>query len=326
MQSRRPQLTLDSSLFEEDNNEQDELLTTFRQDGVTIGPDYLRLDGATITRGQLLPDCLTRHEQIGKGAFSTVYKATWANKRQKQQSNDDGAQPQHTVDREITVAVKIFTMDSSSRNDMLVKELKSLVSIQQTLQNVSKSLIQLHGAFLQQDQVAMVLEYMNTGSLDDFLRTRDSRLPSNLLASIAFQVLDGLSALHKFKILHRDLKPANILLDSVRGAVKLADFGLASDASSSSLNMAVLGTSKFMAPERLRGRAYGRTSDLWSFGLCLIQCLTLEPPWKDCQSLVELLVTVEETQPQDVVPEHTEARLAEILVACLQQDPGTCRC
>ena len=49
--------------------------TTFRADGVSIGRDYLRLEGTTVTRGELLPDTLTLQEIIGRGAFSVVQRA-----------------------------------------------------------------------------------------------------------------------------------------------------------------------------------------------------------------------------------------------------------
>lgn len=305
-----PGLTLDSELFAEIDNESDELLTTFRQDGVSIGQDYLRLEGTTISRGELLPDCLHLHEQIGKGAFSTVYRATWVNRC-------DASQSETTVQ----VAVKKFSVQCSTRKDMLVKEIKSLITMQQSLRNTHHSLVQLHGAFLQHSTVAVVLQYMDMGSLEDYLTTRKERLAYDMIASLAYQILEGLNILHDHKILHRDLKPANVLLDT-SGVIKLCDFGLASDAASSCLNSTVLGTSKFMAPERLRGISYGRSSDLWSFGLCLLQCLTLESPWQDCNSLVDLLITVEESKPDDIIPVDTQDGLVEILRSCLQHDPG----
>lgn len=316
---QRPQLTLDPDLFENHDDESDKLLTTFRQDGLSIGQDYLRLEGATFARGQRLLDCLETNELIGRGAFSKVYKGTWTN-------SPALAQEDHPVPASTTVAVKMFPIDSAARrNEMLIKELRTLVEIQRSLRASTQCLIQLHGAFLQNDCVAMVLEYMDRGSLDDWLKDRTMNLPPDAMASLAFQTLNGLSALHAVKILHRDLKPANILLDSIHGAVKLADFGLVSNASSaSSLNMTVLGTSKFMSPERLRGRAYGRSSDMWSFGLCLLQCLTLEPPWVGVHSLVELLITVEETLPDDMTAGYTiEPGLLEMIHVCLQKDACT---
>jgi serine/threonine protein kinase len=89
-----------------------------------------------------------------------------------------------------------------------------------------------------------------------------------------------------------------------------------------SLNTTVLGTRKFMAPERLRAKLYGRSSDIWSFGLILLECVTGLPPWKDVTSVVDLLVTVEETDVKELVPPTVEAGLEEMIRMSMQQDPG----
>ena len=78
-----------------------------------------------------------------------------------------------------------------------------------------------------------------------------------------------------------------------------------------------------MAPERLRARAYGRSSDVWSFGLILLECIG-NIPWKNVTSIVELVITVEETDVTDVLASLPTASrgLREILLLCLQQEPG----
>jgi serine/threonine protein kinase len=165
------------------------LETTFRLDGVSIGKDYLRLEGTTLTRGELNKDTLQLQEQIGRGAFSTVHKAIWK--------------------RRETVAVKTFRVEqttSSQRNEMLVKELKTLSRIQQ-----HESLVKLKGAYLHEFTVSMVLEYMDRGSLDDHV-TAIGELSCDAIACISYQILQGLKYLHGSQLLHRDLKPANILL------------------------------------------------------------------------------------------------------------------
>jgi serine/threonine protein kinase len=197
---------------------------------------------------------------------------------------------------------------------MLVKELKTLSRIQQ-----HESLVKLKGAYLHEFTVSMVLEYMDRGSLDDHV-TAIGELSCDAIACISYQILQGLKYLHGSQLLHRDLKPANILLNSV-GQVKLCDFGLA--ALTDSMNTTILGTTKFMAPERLRGQAYGRSSDLWSFGLCLLQCVTGTAPFGECISLVELVVTVEEVgSVEEWLTSCKEKGLYEMVMACLQQEPG----
>lgn len=280
--------------------------TTYRQDGVSIGKDYLRLEGLTVTRGELTPESLSSHEIVGKGAFSTVRRAVWRRK---------------AVDIEpLSVAIKQFSLMESSkqRREMLLKELRALCRMD------NECLVHLHGAFLEADaeSVTMVLEFCDKGSLHDLLGNQHQRpLSEYMVAPIAYQTLCGLSFLHQHRLLHRDIKPQNILLHS-NGSVKLCDFGI-STLGDQSLNMTVVGTTRFMAPERLRARTYGRSSDVWSLGLVLLECSTGVAPFDDVTSMVELVVTVEEASVEELVPSSLDKNLREILIGCLRQEPGT---
>ena len=69
--------------------------------------------------------------------------------------------------------------------------------------------------------------------------------------------------------MHRDIKPSNVLVNS-RGEIKLCDFGVSGELVNSIANTFV-GTSTYMAPERIRGAAYSIKSDVWSVGLTLME-------------------------------------------------------
>ena len=88
--------------------------------------------------------------------------------------------------------------------------------------------------------------------------------------------------------------------------------------------MSVLGTTKYMAPERLAGEAYGRPSDLWSFGLLLLECLTGKPPFQEISSLVDLLVTLQDQEIDfaKLLPANLEPGLVEMILGSLQLQPG----
>lgn len=300
---KRPQqlsISLASSTVEESTWQWGQ--TTYRKENLSIGPNYLRIEGRTVSRGQLGPGKLDFEDVIGKGNFSTVLSAQWL-------KNDNEM---------VRVAVKelCLTQTSKKRRAMLMQELQTLYMFQ------SEFLIKLHGAFLQEDTIYMVLEMMDRGSLFDYLqRINGTRMSDSFMASMAYQVLSGLSHLHSNHMIHRDIKPANILLNS-SGNVKLCDFGMAA-LNENSMHTTMVGTTKYLAPERLRALPYGRSSDMWSFGLVLWQCITGEEPWSDVHSLVDLVVTVEETAVKDLIPSCMNSGLEEILVGCLQRYPGT---
>lgn len=92
----------------------------------------------------------------------------------------------------------------------------------------------------------------------------------DVLGKIAEATLGGLTYLYsKHHIMHRDIKPSNILVNS-RGGIKLCDFGVSGELINSIADTFV-GTSTYMAPERIQGEKYTVKSDVWSFGLTIME-------------------------------------------------------
>ena len=92
----------------------------------------------------------------------------------------------------------------------------------------------------------------------------------DVLGKIAEATLGGLTYLYvKHHIMHRDIKPSNILVNS-RGSIKLCDFGVSGELINSIADTFV-GTSTYMAPERIQGERYTVKSDVWSFGLSIME-------------------------------------------------------
>ncbi len=92
----------------------------------------------------------------------------------------------------------------------------------------------------------------------------------DVLGKIAEATLGGLTYLYaKHHIMHRDIKPSNIVINS-RGSIKLCDFGVSGELINSIADTFV-GTSTYMAPERIQGEKYTVKSDVWSFGLTIME-------------------------------------------------------
>jgi WD40 repeat protein len=109
------------------------------------------------------------------------------------------------------------------------------------------------------------------------------------VARIGIQVAEALDYANRQGVLHRDVKPANLLLDN-RGNAWVADFGLAKMADADDLTHTgdILGTIRYMAPERFRGKCDSR-SDVYSLGLTLYELVALRPAYEaaDRHALIE---------------------------------------
>ena len=100
------------------------------------------------------------------------------------------------------------------------------------------------------------------------------------VARIGIQVAEALEYANRQGILHRDVKPSNLLLDN-HGNVWVADFGLAKTAEADDLTHTgdILGTIRYMAPERFSGHCDAR-SDVYSLGLTLYELVALRPAYE----------------------------------------------
>lgn len=164
------------------------------------------------------------------------------------------------------------------------------------------------------DQVAIVSEYADGGSLADRLKTH-GKFPVREAVEMTIGILSGLEYLHSKNIVHRDIKPANILLQG--NTPRLADFGISRAINASEASSVVVGTEPFMAPESFEGVRSAQT-DVWSVGVVLYKLLTGKMPFPQMQS-TEIMYAVLMKEPEPM-PGEIPARLAEIVFKSLEKD------
>ena len=132
--------------------------------------------------------------------------------------------------------------------------------------------------------------------------------------------------------MHRDIKPSNVLVNS-RGMIKLCDFGVATETVNSVANTFV-GTSTYMAPERIQGGAYSIKSDVWSVGLTVMELAIGRFPFDSSDAaagdrasagpmgILDLLQTiVHEAAPKLPKSEAFPPILDEFVAKCLLKNP-----
>ncbi|KAJ0229227.1 Uncharacterized protein HA466_0317890 [Hirschfeldia incana] len=197
--------------------------------------------------------------KIGEGGYGPVYKA-----------NLDYT----------SVAVKILKSGITQGLKQFQQEVEVLSSMRHP------NMVILLGAC--PDYGCLVYEYMENGTLEDRLFCRDNTPPLSWRARfrIAAEIATGLLFLHSAKpepLVHRDLKPANILLDR-HFTSKISDVGLArlvppcgANSISNYHITTAAGTFCYIDPEYQQTGMLGVKSDLYSFGVVLLQIITARP-------------------------------------------------
>lgn len=152
----------------------------------------------------------------------------------------------------------------------------------------------------------------------------------DVLGKIAEAVLGGLTYLYKtHRIMHRDLKPSNVLVNS-KGQIKLCDFGVSSELEGSVADTFV-GTGTYMAPERIQGAQYTIKSDVWSFGLTIMELAIGKFPFSSDssdeaggpQGILDLLSQIVlEDAPRLPKSDAFPLILEQIVDKCLIKDPN----
>lgn len=189
---------------------------------------------------------------IGSGGFGAVYK---------------GVLPDKTV-----VAVKKITNLGVQGKKDFCTEIAVIGNIHHA------NLVKLKGFCAQGRQRLLVYEYMNRGSLDRTLFGSGPVIEWQERLDIALGTARGLAYLHSGcdqKIIHCDVKPENILLQDHFQA-KLSDFGLSKLLSpeQSSLFTTMRGTRGYLAPEWLTNSAISEKTDVYSFGMVLLELVS----------------------------------------------------
>jgi tRNA A-37 threonylcarbamoyl transferase component Bud32 len=259
----------------------------------TADPALLNLEGTEI-------DGYAVKERIGKGAYSTVYRAR-----------------HHELGEE--VALKILQQDAVNKE--ILARMKREIAIGSQLKHPNIVKIYAFGIF--RGAPYTVAEFVPGLPLNEVMESRSLELDE--VARMMTQVLAGLSYAHSKKVVHRDLKPANLFLTDTK-VVKILDFGLASllEAENKITKTGQsLGTPLYMSPEQIRAKS-GFASDYYSFGVILFEMVTGETPFWSEQTMEVLSAHAFKKPPlAHEANKDVPLELSELIDRLLEKNPKT---
>ncbi|XP_022229898.2 serine/threonine-protein kinase 10 isoform X3 [Drosophila obscura] len=239
--------------------------------------------------------------ELGDGAFGKVYKA------------------QHKEHKRFAAAKMCTLEDEENLSDHMV-EIDILSEIKHP------NIVELYEAFSLEDKLWMLIEYCDGGALDSIMVELEKPLTEPQIAYVCKHMTEGLTFLHKNKVIHRDLKAGNVLL-TMEGGVKLADFGVsAKNKHTMQKHDTFIGTPYWMAPELVlcetfRDNPYDHKVDIWSLGITLIELAQMEPPNSEMSPMRVLLKIQKSEPPKLEQPSKWSKEFNDFLKKSLVKDP-----
>jgi serine/threonine-protein kinase len=223
---------------------------------------------------------------LGQGGVGEVYKV------------------RHAISQRVE-ALKLLRSDRSRSDlsDRFLREIRLLAGLSHP------HIARLNTAFQHEDQIAMVMEFIEG---EDLYLKLHSPWPRRAMDGITYirQVLSALVYAHVRGVIHRDIKPSNIMITH-EGEAKLLDFGMAFQSAEMSHTRPgfVLGSLHYMSPEQVRGERVDPRSDLYSTGVTLYEIVTGRRPF-DGKTEYEVMtghLREEPKRPMELnpsIPEH----------------------
>jgi eukaryotic-like serine/threonine-protein kinase len=242
--------------------------------------------------------------ELGRGGMGVVYKG-------------------HESSLNRYVAIKVLA-DSLAHDEAVkerfLREARSMAALN------DPHIIQIY--FIGEDeggQTYFVMEFVEGESLGSMLK-REGKLSVEQSAKVIYQTALGLSTAHDRGVVHRDIKPGNLMINS-RGAVKIADFGIALSNHDLSKKLTTtgefVGTPGYLSPEVCLGKPVDQRSDIFSLGIVMFEMLTGRMPFTD-ESPLGLMLEVVKAEIPDVreINHDVDPEIARILDRMIAKDPA----
>lgn len=243
---------------------------------------------------------LSQIEPIGQGGMAQIFKAR-----------------QENLNRWIAIkCLKPELLQSAEIKERFRREAKALASV------LHQNIAHVYGFYESPQESFIFMEYIEGVDLSVAIQ-KVGALPSDIACAILFSICQGVSYIHRHRLIHRDIKPSNIRL-TPQGEVKLMDFGIVMNTENLALTRPgmMVGSPCYLSPEQVLGDPLTYQSDLFLLGICLYEMTTGTRPFTDEGSRT----VFQKIRDCDFIPAEDmnhaiPGKVAKIISKCLERDP-----
>ena len=218
-------------------------------------------------------------QEMGRGAFSTVYKI-------KSKKNDQ------------IYCLKKLNIKKTPNKENEINILSKLNH---------PNLVKYISSYLDDEGVYIIMEFCSYGDLYSLLhlvKKKKVYVNEEIIWDIAYQALLGLEYLHSMHVIHRDIKLLNIFMSKDK-LVKIGDLGMSKLISNKEMKLSRVGTPLYLAPELVKKEKYDYKADIWSFGCSLYHLAKTIPPFND-ENLIRLGHSIVNENPPNLPKCYSE--------------------
>ncbi|KAA8497877.1 putative serine/threonine-protein kinase WNK2 [Porphyridium purpureum] len=242
------------------------------------------------------------NEMLGRGAYKYVYKA---------------------FDNQEALEVAWNKLDIDRLSKLELSKVSKEVELLEKVNH--KNIISFFGSWRTVDpqtgaqSMNFITELMMSGTLKEYVR-KAKAIKLKVLRRWGCNILEAIDYLHSQNppIIHRDLKCDNIFINGHVGEVKLGDLGLSTQTDAERA-FTVIGTPEFMAPE-LYEESYTESVDVYAFGMCMLEMLTMEYPYMECQNPAQIFRKVFQGEKPKSFNRLKKGEFKSVIGACLERE------
>ncbi|RHZ82314.1 hypothetical protein Glove_109g324 [Diversispora epigaea] len=244
---------------------------------------------------------------LAKGGFGTVYEADWLDGFIKHIMQD-------VWHRNGKQGVCLKSLDNTTNKNDFLQEIKNQLKFR------GKLSIAIYGITKNptENEYMMVMSFAKYGSLRKVLNNKFKELTWKRKLFILIFIVIGLAYIHKMGLMHKDFHPGNIVNKSIL-ACYITDYGLCKPVTENDPEK-IYGVIPYMAPETLSRGEYTQASDIYSFGMIMLEVITSYPPYYNIPHNENLVMKICEGHKPEIKCEIPQF-IKEIMEKCWNLEP-----